>query len=62
MPSKAFEPKKGVTKIGSAGGTAGGSLRATVPEEIVAHLSLKKGDYLSASVDDRGRIVFEVKR
>ena len=62
MPSKAFEPMKGIVKLGSAGGSAGGSLRATIPEEIVAHLGLEKGDYLSASVDEQGRIVFEVKK
>lgn len=58
MPSKAFTPMKGIVKLGSAGD----SLRATIPEEIVTHLGLKKGIWLSASVDDRGRIVFEVKR
>jgi antitoxin component of MazEF toxin-antitoxin module len=58
--SKAFVPIKGVTTIGRAGGTSGGSCRLTVPLEIINHLGLKYGDHLTSYVDDAGRIVFEV--
>ena len=51
---------KGVVVVGSARGKIqGGSARVTIPDEIVAHLDIKPKDYLKASVDDQGRIVFE---
>ena len=59
MQSLAFVPVKGITTIGRAGGDFGRSARVTIPKEIMDHLGLKKGDHLSASVDDQGRIVFE---
>lgn len=62
MQSLAFVPIRGITTIGRSGGGKGRSARITVPKEIMAHLSLKTGDNLSAFVNEEGQIVFEVKR
>ena len=57
MPeSKAFVPVKKVTTISMIGK----SLLTVIPKEITNKIGLKKGDNLSASVDEAGRIVFEV--
>jgi AbrB family looped-hinge helix DNA binding protein len=62
MVSKTFHPVKGVVIIGVAGGSKGGSARVTIPQEIMEHLGLKPGDALESSVDENGRIIFEVKK